>query len=143
MSASRYPADVSLFFSYDHLAPDSGLWECNFDIWEREEARLTVVANCQKIHNSTNTAWNSLKCTQKNGLFRTWEAGSLVSLDHPAARKNTPLSDKQGEESAMGRRLTVGDIDDEDLLAPARGAVNGVLLSLIIWVPIAVTWLVL
>jgi hypothetical protein len=67
----------------------------------------------------------------------------LVSLDHPVARKNKPLSEKQGEESATGKRPTVGDIDDEDVLAPARGAVNGVLLSLIIWGLIAVTWSVL
>lgn len=121
---------------------DIGLSEGNRDIWEREEARLTAVANHHKNHNSTNTAWNSRKSTQKNGVFRTWEAESLVSQNHPVAWKNKPLGEKQGEESATSRRLAVGDIDDEDLLAPARGAVNGVLLSLIIWVPIAVTWLV-
>lgn len=66
----------------------------------------------------------------------------MVSLDLPVARKDKPLSEKQGEESATGKRLAVGNIDDEDHLAPARGAVNGVLLGFMIWVPIAVTWLV-
>ncbi len=109
-------------------------------IWECEGARLTAVAIRHKIHNSTKTAWNCLKSTQNDGLFRTWEAGSLTSLDLPLAGKHKPLSERQGEESAIGKRPTGGDIDNEDLLAPARGAVNGVLLSLIIWGLIAVTW---
>ena len=57
----------------------------------------------------------------------------MTSLDLPLAGKHKPLSERQGEESAIGKRPTGGDIDNEDLLAPARGAVNGVLLSLIIW----------
>ena len=37
----------------------------------------------------------------------------------------------------------VADLDGDDLLAPARGAVNGVLLGLPIWGLIAVGWWVL
>ena len=67
----------------------------------------------------------------------------MVSLDLPLARKHKLLTEKPGKDSATSKRSTVGGIDDEDLLAPARGAINGVLLSLIIWALIAVTWLVL
>jgi len=67
----------------------------------------------------------------------------LVSLDLPLARKHKLLTEKPGKDSATRKRTIVGGIEDEDLLAPARGAINGVLLSLIIWALIAVTWLVL
>ena len=67
----------------------------------------------------------------------------MVSLDLPFARKHKLLTEKPGKDSATIKRSAVGRIDDEDLLAPARGAINGVLLSLIIWAPIAVIWLVL
>ena len=67
----------------------------------------------------------------------------MVSQDLPLARKHKPLSEKPSEESASSRWSTDGDIGNEDPLAAARGVINGVLLSLIIWVLIAVTWLVL
>ena len=67
----------------------------------------------------------------------------MVSLDLPLARKHKLLTEEPGRDSATSKRSTVRGIDDEDLLAPARGAINGVLLSLIFWVLIAVTWLVL
>jgi hypothetical protein len=41
---------------------------------------------------------------------------------------------------ASGRRLPIGD---EDPLAAARGVVNGVLLSLIIWELMVMAWWVL
>ena len=52
----------------------------------------------------------------------------MVSLAHPIARTDKLFSKK----SAI-----YCDVDDEDVMAAARGAVNGLVLSLVIWVPIA------
>ena len=66
----------------------------------------------------------------------------MISLDVPLARKQELPAEKHDEESAINDRPTVSDIDDDDLLATARGVMNGVLLGLIMWILIAMTWLV-
>ena len=67
----------------------------------------------------------------------------MVNLSIPVARNDNFLSEKQSEESATGTRSIIANFDDDDPLAPARGAVNGVFLSLIIWGLITVAWWVL
>ena len=51
----------------------------------------------------------------------------MASRDHPIARQGKPLSEKHGEEAAMGNNST-------DVLSAARGAMIGIGLCLIIWV---------
>ena len=55
----------------------------------------------------------------------------MISLAHPTARTDKPFSKKHGESAIYC------DVDDEDVMAQARGAVNGLVLSLVIWIPIA------
>ena len=64
----------------------------------------------------------------------------MVNLSIPVPRNAKLLSKRQSEESVIGTSSTVANLDDDDLLALARGAVNGVMLSMIIWGLIAVAW---
>ena len=67
----------------------------------------------------------------------------MVNLSFPVARNDRLPSERQRAESTTGTSSMVADLDGGDLLAPARGAVNGVLLGLPIWGLIAVGWWVL
>ena len=57
----------------------------------------------------------------------------MISLAHPTARTDKPFSKKHGESAIYCD-------EDEDAMGLARGAVNGLVLSSVIWVTIALTW---
>lgn len=67
----------------------------------------------------------------------------MVSQYIPVTATKMSLTETRSDESATDKTSTVEYIDYEDPLAAARGVVNGVLLSVIIWVLIAMIWLVL
>ena len=67
----------------------------------------------------------------------------MVNLSFPVARNDRLLSERQRAESATDTSSMIADLEGDDLLAPARGAVNGVLLGLTIWGLIAMGWWVL
>ncbi len=70
-----------------------------------------------------------------------WESKKLSPLDRPTARESLLSYGPRNEATASGEISEIADLLDDDPLAAARGAVNGVLWGAILWT--VILWVLL